>query len=462
MKKICLIEPKAPGYNIYTFWPLPRLGLPIMGAILKKRGYEVKIYLQEFSDINYDDVFRSDIVGISTTTSTVPEAYRIAKKVKERGIPVMMGGVHVTFEADEALDFADYVIRGEGEETIVELLEAIKTGGSLENIAGLSYKTHGIKKHNPDRPLLENLDALPFPDLSLIDNNESLKFLHAPIMTSRGCPFDCTFCSVTQMFGRGYRVRGIESVMEEIKAINRNNYPFIFFYDDNFTADRNRTKALLETMIQKNLVKKEWSAQVRIDVAKDKELLGLMKRTKCTFLYIGFESVNPRTLELYNKQQKAEDMKKYVKILHEYNIKINGMFVLGSDEDTARTVRETVEFAKEAEIDTIQFLILTPLPGSKIYRQLESQNRLFSKEWEHYDGHHVVFYPNKMTPHELQTETIKAMRDFYSFSHNAKRLLKSGDWKWFFYKCFAKYLIKKWERINRHYYTKLKSKQVQT
>jgi radical SAM superfamily enzyme YgiQ (UPF0313 family) len=457
--KITLIESKAPGFNIFSFFPLPRLGLLLIGAILKKKGYEVKVYIQEYCDIDYADVSRSDVVGISTLTSTSPEAYRIAEEVKKMGIPVVMGGPHATFMADEALDHADYVIRGEGEDAFVELLEAISKKGPLDKVLGLSYKENGAKKHNPDRPLVQNLDLLPLPDFSLVANSRLKMLSHSPIQTTRGCPFDCTFCTVTQMFGRGYRVRNIDSILEEISLANQNDSPFIFFYDDNFFFDKNRAKILLEKMLQKDLVKKKWSAQPRIDVARDKELLDLMRRTKCDYLYVGFESINPMTLKFFNKKQNIEEIRECIKKLHDHDINIHAMFIFGSDEDTVQTIWETVAFAKATGVNTVGMSILVPWPGTQIYKQFDSQNRIFNKEWGNYDGHHVVYQPLKMSPYELQVETIKAIKSFYSIPHNARQFLGKKSLTWFLYKSFARlFLIKKWEKANRDFYAGLRSR----
>ena len=200
---ITMIEPRPPGYHIYSKFTLPRLGLPILGTMLASRGYDVKIYCQDIAGIDYHRVFASDVVMISTTTSTAPEAYRIADRVRSKGIPVVVGGPHVTFVPEEGLAHADYVVRGEGEETLMELMDALEQGKGLDRIAGISYWDGETARHNRHRSLLRDLDRLPAPDLTLIDHHEKIRI--TPIQTSRGCPFDCTFCSVTQMFGRGFR-----------------------------------------------------------------------------------------------------------------------------------------------------------------------------------------------------------------------------------------------------------------
>jgi len=448
MKKITLIEPKPPGYHVFSMFSMPRLGLPILGALLKSKGYSVKIYFEDIKDIDYSEVYDSDLVGISTITS--PRAYAIADKVRKAGIPLVLGGVHPTFLPEEALEHADYVVRGEGEETMLELMERIEAGEPLDGVLGLSYNRDGEHHHNPDRPRICDLDLLPFPDFSLLEGVDKLKII--PISASRGCPFDCNFCSVTAMFGRRYRFRSVDSLIEEISRYKNNR---LFFCDDNFTANLGHTKELLERMLRKNLTPR-WSAQVRVEVARDRELLELMKRARCTALFIGFESINPKTLEAYNKKQDVADIKECIKIIHRYGIKIHGMFVLGSDEDDVQTIRDTGKFANKMGIDTIQFSILTPLPGSKLYNQLDREERILTKEWDLYDGLHAVYEPQQLTPYQLQLETFKAMKKFYSLPQFAKLLLQR-DFHDALLRAFGGRLIKKWERANADFMCTLKS-----
>lgn len=450
MKKITLIEPKPPGYHVFSMFSMPRLGLPILGALLKSKGYSVKIYFEDIKDIDYSEVYDSDLVGISTITSTAPRAYAIADKVRKAGIPLVLGGVHPTFLPEEALEHADYVVRGEGEETMLELMERIEAGEPLDGVLGLSYNRDGEHHHNPDRPRICDLDLLPFPDFSLLEGVDKLKII--PISASRGCPFDCNFCSVTAMFGRRYRFRSVDSLIEEISRYKNNR---LFFCDDNFTANLGHTKELLERMLRKNLTPR-WSAQVRVEVARDRELLELMKRARCTALFIGFESINPKTLEAYNKKQDVADIKECIKIIHRYGIKIHGMFVLGSDEDDVQTIRDTGKFANKMGIDTIQFSILTPLPGSKLYNQLDREERILTKEWDLYDGLHAVYEPQQLTPYQLQLETFKAMKKFYSLPQFAKLLLQR-DFHDALLRAFGGRLIKKWERANADFMCTLKS-----
>lgn len=420
IQRILFIEPKSPNYHVFSRYKIPRLGLPQLGTILKNNGYDVKIIFQELEPrkkIDYRKIrkYKPDLVGVSSITSTVNEAYIIADKIKDLlKIPVVFGGAHSSFMAEESLMHCDYVIRKEGDVSFLQLIESLSENKSLKSVLGLSFKNkHGFS-HNPDAPPICDLNSLPDPDLTLIDSYEKLNMI--PIDTSRGCPYSCKFCSVIKMFGRNYRYKSPQKVIENMKK-----YPgkSLFFVDDNFAANKSRAKELLRLMI-KEKVNNNWSAQVRTDIANDKELLSLMRKTNCTHLHIGFESINPESLKECNKKQTVEDIKKAIRIIHWYDINIHGMFMFGFDSDTKDTIAETVIFAKKTKIDSVQFLILTPLPGTETYYKLDKDNRIFYKGWKSYDGHHALFTPKNITAYELQVETMKAMNKFYSLFNTLK------------------------------------------
>ena len=367
--KIRLIEPISPSRHLWSKSYFVRLGLPMIGAALVEAGHDVRIFNPQLAPIDWADVYSSDLVGLSSTTSTIPEAYRIADELRRRGIPVIIGGSHVTFMADEALEHADYVARGEAGETImVELAEHLAGDRELGSITGISYSGEdGQVVHAPLHDRCADLDTLPFPDLTLIDGWE--RITNTPIMTSWGCPFDCTFCSVTAMFGKKYRFRSAESVVAEIKQKDPER---IFFYDDNMAANRKRLKRLLQLMIDEG-VTVPWGAQVRTDVVRDPELMELMRASKCDFVALGLESVNQATLDGFEKSQTVGDIEHAIKVLHDYGIRAHGMFVLGADHDTPDAMRETVKFAQKNKIDTVMLNILTPLPGTQQFEELDAR-----------------------------------------------------------------------------------------
>jgi len=334
--KISLVEPKTPFYNFYSavVKHLPLLGPIYLGTILKNDGHDVTVYNENIKDIDYSRLKDSDVLGISMITSTAPRGYDIAEKFRQlnpRG-RVIIGGSHATFLPEEAVQYADHVVTGEGESVICDL---VRDGGDK------------IINGSP----VENLDDLPFPDFSIVDGVDISKkrMPITPVSTSRGCPFNCTFCSVTAMFGRKYRHRSTESVIEEISRIKHRR---IFFYDDNFDANKARIRDLLEKMIE-NKITPKWIAQVRADVAKDEELVALMSRANCSQLCIGFESLNPEVLKKYNKKQNPEDISFCIDMLHKYGIKVHGMFI--SDGYT--------DIYHRLGIDSLQLCILVPILG---------------------------------------------------------------------------------------------------
>ncbi len=411
MKNIYFIEAKSPGAHIFSFTTLPRLGSILLGTILKDRGYNIKVFIEDIATPALSLLDDADMVCISSISATANRAFQIADKFKKRGIPVVLGGPHTTFLPDESLQYADYVVRGEGEETIVELLDCLNANDPLDSIKGLSFRNADNEiVHNPDRELIQNLDIAPIPDFSLVYKWEAKT---VPIATSRGCPFGCKFCSVIPMFGRKYRFKSIERVIKEIQACAPKK-GHVFFIDDNFAANKSRTKELLRTIIDRN-IKFEWSAQVRTDVAKDPELIRLMAKAGCFAVFIGFESINPKTLALYNKGQGLADIEESIRIVKQHNIRIHGMFVLGSDTDDIQTIKNTAKFAKKLNIDSIQFMVLTPLPGTPVFNDLKNSGRLIHTDWSKYDAHHAVFEPSLMTAYELHVETLKAMAKFYSW-----------------------------------------------
>ncbi len=412
--RIVFIEPAAPGFHVYSFINQLRLGPPLLAAIMAARGHETRVYAESLGDVDWDYVLSADLVGVSATTSTVVRAYRYAQRAKDAGIPVVMGGPHVSFLADEALDFCDYVVRQEGEETLVELVDHLQGKGELSSILGLSYRgSDGQVIHNADRPWLTSFNELPWPDMDLVVGGE--KVYPEPILASRGCPFDCEFCAVVMMFGRHVRMVEPEEV---IKHLKERNPAKVFFYDDNFFISKRRGKELLRQMIDAK-ISTTFFAQIRIDsVCKngrvDEELLDLMWRAGCRIVYLGLESADPATLAEYHKESTVEDMAGGLEALARTGIKTHGMFVFGADSDTRSSLAATADFAIEHGLNTAQFLALTPLPGTRQTAQLEAEGRIFTKNWSLYDGHHVVFWPKNMTPYELQDAVLRAQRRFYT------------------------------------------------
>lgn len=446
--KVTLIEPKSPGKHVFSTVNMPRLGLLILGTLLQESGHQVRLIMGSSRDIHLSDIAGADLVCISTITSTAVEAYHLADIAREQGKTVIMGGAHVSFLPEEALNHCDYVCRGEADTTFMPLINCIERGEPPVNIPGISYRRGGRVIHNPACDRVDFKDV-SVPDLSLLSG---IKISTYPVMTSRGCPYDCTFCCVTKMFGRRYRYRETATLLEEIKQYRGKK---VFFADDNFAADARRTKEFLREMIKLDIRPSWWCTQVRADAARDDELLQLMYDSNCRMVFVGMESVNPETLKGYNKKQDVDDIAYCVKRFHSFGIMVHGMFIFGADEDNLLTIDETVNFALRNKIDSVQFALLTPLPGTKTYREFESAGRLLTRDWSLYDGHHVVFQPGQMSPLELQEAAIRAFKKFYSFRNIFKNLFVSGLPS-VAYRAVGFWLVRSWERENSWFYSFLR------
>ncbi len=400
---------------------MPLLGPVYLGTILKNRGHDVRIFIEDIQRPDYDNL-DADVVGISILTSTAKRGYLIATKFpKEK---VIIGGVHASLLPEEALAFCRQVVAGEAEEVICDIVE-----GKIQDKI-----VRGIP--------VQDLDKLPYPDFSLIQGYKVARNM-MPVSTSRGCPFDCTFCSVTKVFGRKYRFRSALNVVEELKGRKAAHF---FFCDDNFTAYPLRTHKLLKLMINERI--RSWSCQVRCEVAKDEALLSLMAEAGCAVACVGFESVNEKTLAAYQKKQSLQDIISAIKNFHKKHIKVHGMFVLGGDDDNVKTVWDTLKFALKQKIDTIQMSILTPFPGTKVHESLNKEKRIFSRDWSLYDGQHVVFHPKLLSPKQLQVNIIKAYCRYYSLYHSFK-LMVQMSFRNAMFRLMGYKIIRDWKARNR-------------
>ncbi len=457
--RITLIEPKSDHYSIFSLYKLPRLGSLLLATLLRDKGYEAESVFMDTPQL-LSRRTEADLVGISAITPTAKSSYRVADVFRARGVPVVMGGPHVTFLPEESLEHADFCIAGEGESGLPMLVHALNHGSSLEEVPGLIWRDGGTIRMNPTAEPVKDLDGLPFPDFSLLDMGNGTRVgaararrMTMPVQTSRGCPYDCTFCSVTPMFGRRYRHRSTENVIAELARFDPERHE-IFFYDDNFAADPRATKELLREMIRRRLGFR-WTTQVRTDIVRDTELLDLVAEAGCKGLYVGLESVNAGALAEMKKKQTVEDIRHSIREIRRRGIHLHGMFVFGFDSDTPQTTRATVTFALREKVDSVQFLILTPLPGSAFFSQMASEGRLLDREWDTYDGHHVKFVPRGFTPWELQRAQVRAHARFYSPFHVAARLLR-GRILAFLVGVYAFALNRRWQHEERDYLRALK------
>lgn len=425
--------------DIYSLLNYPARGVPLLTAELKAAGFKNTVAINpkyngnkegHLDDADWKRLVSSDVVGISAITRTALQSFELARKLKEVNprIKVLFGGPHPTALPEESLEFGDVVITHEGDFTLPEVMHRFRDdfeNPSLDDVMGVAYKTaDGEIKLNKDRPFLtsEELSSLPFPEFT---RNEIKYITHNVVNTSRGCPFECEYCSVIDNFGRQFRFTDDDYTVELIKHTIGIKHRPIFFGDDIFNANRGRVKRILSKILSDGIKMPRWFAQVRVESACDPEMLQLMARAGCSYVFIGLESVNDETLKLYHKHSTLAKNRIAIEEFHKFGIRVHGMFVLGSDADTAETIKDTFEFAKKMNIDSAQFFALTAVPGPPMTARYEKEGKVIaSGRWHLYDAQHAVVRPKKMTPFELQAGTIRASLDFYSYKEAFRHLFE--------------------------------------
>ena len=372
----------------------PITGPLILGSILKKTGHDVEVYEELFADVNYKKMSDGDVFCLYTMSSNAPRAYYIADKLhRETNARVIIGGIHASVLPEEALEHADQVIVGEGENVILDLIE-----GRLTN--RIVYAS-GVM----------NLDEVPFPDYSILKTPCTT----ANVMSTRGCPYCCSFCTTSRMF-YSYRERSVDNVIKELRYCKELGFKYMNFEDDNFTADKERTKEICRRMIEEGLVFKETFFFGRTDLANDEEMLDLLEKAHLNCVLVGIESLNQDSLDLINKRQNITDIENCAKALSRHKIRLIASLVLGIDTDSEQDIQRGVDFAKKIHAYQLQPAILTPFFGTDTYKKYQEENRIITNDWAVYDMMHVTFLPKKMTPWQLQQQFNLALKRFYTFS----------------------------------------------
>jgi len=365
----------------------------ILGHILKDAGHEVEVYEELYTNVDLKKITNVDIFCLYTMTSCAPRAYVLADTIhRETNARVLIGGMHASVLPEEVAEHADQVIVGEAETVILDVVE----GRTTDKIVYAEC--------------LKNLDDAPFPDYSLLKT----PCVAANVLSTRGCPFCCTFCTTSRMY-HPYRERSVDSVLEELRYYKKLGFKYMNFEDDNFTANKERTKEICRRMIEENLVFKSTFFFGRTDLAKDEEMVELLQKAHLTWVLVGFESLNQSSLDKINKKQNLSDIVACANILAKHKIRLIASFVLGIDGDGKEDIRRSVDFAKSINAYTLQPAILTPFPGTADYEQFEKEQRMITKNWSYFDMMNVTFRPKGMTPWELQQQFLKANKRFYSF-----------------------------------------------
>ena len=488
-----IIAPAYPAFNIYSFVADKTTAVgPLYVATSAKEvsGWDVEVIdennLRRFgpkdpyrgADHNVLQQRRkADVVGFyGGLTSTIPRLYELARFYKSQGAITIAGGQHFVEETiPEGLDSGlDCIVRGEGEEAIKELLEAFTSDGNISDILGIAYRDHSSVIHTHSRPPIQNLDDIPSPDFSLL--RYANLYLY-PINRVRGCGMDCEFCAVK---GRA-RFSSAEKIIEQIsKLVETFSAKEFFVVDDLFGQDRNETILFCRMYkeYQERIGKKlMMSVQIRLDKARDTEMLTAMREANIHAVCIGVETPIPQELKAMRKHLKPEDMIELARIFHYFGFFVHRMLIFGYpmkegvifDMPVKERVKYFKDFIRKSRIDTIQVLLPVPLPGTELRARLHKQNRIFPKKylgWEYYDGNFPLIIPDyPLTPEDMQngigmimgrfyhsTAWIKFLFNMFSIPHIVLYFhrLKSGWKKWhrkwrnYAFRSFGSQMIKRW------------------
>lgn len=412
MKKLLLINPvgRRSGFLLSKFSTFPPLGLAYVAAVTPA-GWDIKIIDENFDQFEFEE---ADLVGITGFTSNINRAYEIARTYRERDIKVVMGGIHVSMNTDEALQYADAVIVGEAEAIWESVINDYESGTLVQIYRG------------------PQVDLCQFHVTPRRDLLHPSYFWHT-IQTSRGCPFDCSFCSVSRHLGKEYRQRPTLDILKEIEDINGE---YITFVDDNLIGyskeNRERAAELFTGMIRKNL-RKKWWMQTSINSAEDERVIELAAQAGCMFVFIGFETINETILgemqKGINLKTGINNYKKVIDKFHKFGIGVMGAFIIGNDYETPDYYKDMSDFLDRSGIDMVQVSILTPLPGTRLMGKLQAEDRLvfsnFPEDWDKYRFSYIVHSLKNLEPETVYAGNNYIKERLYSFPQYQFRLLKS-------------------------------------
>lgn len=368
---------------------MPQLALYILAGLTPKE-HDVKIVEEEVEEIDLEQ--ECNLVGISCMTANSNRAYELCKEFKSRGKTVVCGGVHPTLLPDEVLQHADSVVIGEAEGVWEALLNDFQDDKLKERYHNA---TTDLEKYVPK-------DFCKMVKKGL--------FNLVPIMTTRGCPYNCDFCCVSNLFGKKIRYVPVENVVRDIKESGAKNFMFL---DDNIIGYPRYAKELFKAI---KPLKIHWVGQASISLlVKDKELMQLAADSGCKALFFGIESVSKEQMNSMRKSfNEIEELENAIKRIKKMGILIHASMVFGFDNDTKKVFKDTVRFLIKNKVSTVSFNILTPYPGTKVYNDMKKEHRLTTNDWRYYDHNTVVFEPRNMTGYELQMGKVNARKKFYT------------------------------------------------
>jgi len=434
---VTLVNPPYPK-GAHRHPPFTPLGLGYLAAVLEKNGYAVDVIDCQVLSLSYDE-FRSelskrqpDVVGMTSTTLTYKSALRIAKIAKEinPNCLTLLGGVHVTFWDDKALQecpYLDVVVRKEGENTIIEFVERLEKGRDFHDVLGITYRKGEEIIRNPDRPYIEDLDSLPFPAHHLwpIDRLRKYGKVVFPLMTSRGCIFWCEFCSAVRMFGRRFRMRSPKNVVDELEFLHKKYGTDNFtFYDDAFTVDQSRVEEICREIHDRNL-RITWDCGTRVDMVT-KDLLQKMKEAGCIAVWLGVESGSQRIMNAMGKGFTIEKTKKAFKLAKEVGLMTIASVVFGFPGETRESAWETIKLVKEINPDDIGYYIATPYPGTPMADYVKKMGWVKVTDFDKYDTATPIFELPTLSMQELREIREQAFHRFYLRPSYVLRMFSKG------------------------------------
>jgi len=398
-----------------------------LAGALKDAGHNPLIYDAMTKFVGYPEIekkikeTRPDIVATTAITCTSPDALRVletAKRLDPETITIC-GGIHASFMHEEMFSLSgalDYIVIGEGEETIVELVNALSEKGDVSAIKGIAYKEGGRVVKTPPRPFLKNLDGMPMA-WDLLDWGDYTYFM-APgsrlgaIATSRGCDKDCTFCSQRKFWQGTWRARSPEDLVKELEELNTvYGVNVVLLTDDYPTPDRQRWERFLDLLIEKDLPVELLMETRAGDIIRDKDILWKYKKAKIIHMYVGTEATEQEALNYMKKDLKLEESREALSLLRDWGIITETSLILGFPEDTPESIQRTLTLAKEFNPDFAHFLAIAPWPYSDIYRELEP----FIEVWDYkkYNLIDPIVKPRRMTLEDVDRAIVECYRDFY-------------------------------------------------
>lgn len=441
----CLLM--IPPIKDYHFSKSPPLGIAYIASNLEKNGIKVKIIDSPTLNLSEEQVlsrvkrFKPDFVGISVTMQSYKIAREVILKLKNN-LPrckFVFGGPIVNFESEKIMKDCpslDFCVRGEGEETLRELIEKVSKRKPIDKILGLTWRKKEKIVKNPDRPLIANLDQLPFPAWHLLPMEEYRgsadlggKKPFATVIATRGCVFNCRFCAATIMW-KGQRRRSVENVLNEIEILlKKYKISCIHFPDDLLLANKNFATDFCKGMIKRGFSDKiSWSCNGRVNLM-DKDLIETLKKAGCVCIFYGIESGNQKILNAIDKKVTLAQIADAVKMTHETGLRVSGSLLVGYPGESRKTVEQTISFAKKLDLDYASFHIVVPYPGTPLYDDCVKNNWLLSDNWEDYvldvygESHLSVIKLKHLTPQDVC--------DLYKYANRKFTYRPSYIWKVF-------------------------------